>query len=197
MSCAQLSLRMRENHTEAVFHACCHYVAVTEQLVTGCCQIGYYPIWQQPVTSCLKDLVVVSDPPEAKYYLTKSHSHASKKTRQKEMLNAFPNQDSCWNMGQRLSTCVLAYNYAIFFQIWISRFPCCVLLALSWHTNENPSTGKLSRAINQIWIGMEIQIIITNSYKSIQSCTLCTYRCQRFGQSALTCGSVGQLQWTN
>ena len=29
-----------------------------------------------------------------------------------------------------------------------SRFPCCVLLALSWNTtNENPSTDKLSRAI--------------------------------------------------
>ena len=30
----------------------------------------------------------------------------------------------------------------------LSRFPCCVLLALSWNTNENPSTDKLSRAIN-------------------------------------------------
>ena len=28
-----------------------------------------------------------------------------------------------------------------------SRFPCCVLLALSRNTNENPSTDKLSRAI--------------------------------------------------
>ena len=28
-----------------------------------------------------------------------------------------------------------------------TRFPCCVLLALSWNTtNENPSTDKLSRA---------------------------------------------------
>ena len=35
--------------------------------------------------------------------------------------------------------------------IAISRFPCCVLLALSWNTtNENPSTDKLSRAINYI-----------------------------------------------
>ena len=33
--------------------------------------------------------------------------------------------------------------------IFASRFPCCVLLALSWNTtNENPSTDKLSRAIN-------------------------------------------------
>ena len=32
-----------------------------------------------------------------------------------------------------------------------SRFPCCVLLALSWNTtNENPSTDKLSRTINYI-----------------------------------------------
>ena len=30
----------------------------------------------------------------------------------------------------------------------VSRFPCCVLLGLSWNTNENPSTDKLSRAIN-------------------------------------------------
>ena len=29
-----------------------------------------------------------------------------------------------------------------------SRFPCCVLLALSWNTYENPSADKLSRAIN-------------------------------------------------
>ena len=29
-----------------------------------------------------------------------------------------------------------------------SRFPCCVLLALSWNTNANSSTDKLSRAIN-------------------------------------------------
>ena len=29
-----------------------------------------------------------------------------------------------------------------------SRFPCCVLLALSWNTIENPSTDRLSRAIN-------------------------------------------------
>ena len=28
------------------------------------------------------------------------------------------------------------------------RFPCYVLLAVSWSTNENPSTDKLSRAIN-------------------------------------------------
>ena len=33
-------------------------------------------------------------------------------------------------------------------QFFSSRFPCCVLLALSWNTNENPSTNKLSRAIN-------------------------------------------------
>ena len=29
-----------------------------------------------------------------------------------------------------------------------SRFPCCVLLALSWDTNKIPSTNKFSRAIN-------------------------------------------------
>ena len=34
--------------------------------------------------------------------------------------------------------------------IGASRLPCCVLLALSWNTNENPSTDKLSRAINYI-----------------------------------------------
>ena len=27
--------------------------------------------------------------------------------------------------------------------------PCCVFLALSWNTNENSSTNKWSRAINQ------------------------------------------------
>ena len=38
-----------------------------------------------------------------------------------------------------------------------SRSPCCVLLALSWNTtttNENPSTDKLSRAINQLVAGL-------------------------------------------
>ena len=34
-----------------------------------------------------------------------------------------------------------------------SRFPCCVLLVLSWNTNENPSTDKLSRAINKVITG--------------------------------------------
>ena len=43
-----------------------------------------------------------------------------------------------------------ACNYMeIAIQVFPSRFPCCVLLALSWNTtNENPSTDKLSRAIN-------------------------------------------------
>ena len=35
------------------------------------------------------------------------------------------------------------------FEVRGSRFPCCVLLALSWNTNENPSTDKLSRAVNK------------------------------------------------
>ena len=34
---------------------------------------------------------------------------------------------------------------------WASRFPCCDLFVLSWNTNENPSTDKLSRAINYCW----------------------------------------------
>ena len=33
-----------------------------------------------------------------------------------------------------------------------NRYPCCVLLALSWNTNENSSTDKLSRAINYIFL---------------------------------------------
>ena len=38
----------------------------------------------------------------------------------------------------------------------VIRFPCCVLLALSWNTtNENPSTYKLSRAINKCVITWE------------------------------------------
>ena len=33
--------------------------------------------------------------------------------------------------------------------VYTSRFPCCVLLALSWNTaNKNPNTDKLSKAIN-------------------------------------------------
>ena len=34
------------------------------------------------------------------------------------------------------------------FQVTIIRFPCCVLLVLSWNTNENLSTDKLSWAVN-------------------------------------------------
>ena len=36
-------------------------------------------------------------------------------------------------------------------EVYLSRFPCCVLLALSWNTNENPRTDKLimSRAIKE------------------------------------------------
>ena len=37
----------------------------------------------------------------------------------------------------------------------VSRFPCCVLLALSLNTNENPSTDKLSRAINYFLRGIQ------------------------------------------
>ena len=37
----------------------------------------------------------------------------------------------------------------------LSRSPCCVLLALSWNTtNENPSTDRLSRAINYHHLGL-------------------------------------------
>ena len=85
-----------ESHTSCVSRLWPH-VAVTEQLVT--------------------DLAAVSDPPKAKYYLTKSHPHAAKRNKTEEMLNALPNQAASWNMGERLSTCVLAHNYALF--VWI------------------------------------------------------------------------------
>ena len=50
-------------------------------------------------------------------------------------------------------TCLLDHNSS-------SRFPCCVLLVLSWDTNENPSTDKLSRAINYITTIIRINDII-------------------------------------
>ena len=92
-----------ESHLSCVSRRWPH-VAVTEQLVTGFCQIR-------------SDLAAVSDPPKAKYYLTKSHPHAAKRNKTEEMLNALPNQAASWNMGERLSTCVLAHNYALF--VWI------------------------------------------------------------------------------
>ena len=62
-----------------------------------------------------------------------------------------------------------------------SRFPCCVLLILSWNTtNENPSTDKLSRAINyhptnlnhclltSIQVRLDEQIAITRCHKSVR-----------------------------
>ena len=36
------------------------------------------------------------------------------------------------------------------FDVLASRSPCCVLLALSWNTNEYPSRDKLSRVINYV-----------------------------------------------
>ena len=45
-----------------------------------------------------------------------------------------------------------------------SRFPCCVLLAASWNTNENPSTDKLSRAINYFSPQHQKVTIVTYSH---------------------------------
>ena len=50
-------------------------------------------------------------------------------------------------------------------RITSSRFPICVLLALSWNTNENPSTDKLSRAINQIT--SQIQHVLNELYQPL------------------------------
>ena len=50
----------------------------------------------------------------------------------------------------------------------ISKFPCFVLLALSWNTMENPSTDDLSRAINYILLGVPNSI-------SCQKCSFLGY----------------------
>ena len=48
---------------------------------------------------------------------------------------------------EKLSWVVLAPSFIVLSRF--CRFPCCVLLALSWNrTYENPSTDKLSRTIN-------------------------------------------------
>ena len=52
--------------------------------------------------------------------------------------------------GSRL-TCIII---VVVIHTYPSRFPCCVLLALSWNTNENPSTDKLSRAIKYTYPDM-------------------------------------------
>ena len=50
----------------------------------------------------------------------------------------------------------------------ISKFPCFVLLVLSWSTNENPITDNLSRAINYILLGVPNSI-------SCQKCSFLGY----------------------
>ena len=47
-----------------------------------------------------------------------------------------------------------------------SRFPCCVLLALSWNTNVNPSTDELSRAINYLFTGLNSAVVPQKWYIS-------------------------------
>ena len=71
------------------------------------------------------------------------------------------NQFKTLPKAQRTQGLVLSLKWSLFsynaslskfsFIFLTSRFPCCVLLALSWNTNEtneNPSVDKLSRAIN-------------------------------------------------
>ena len=53
---------------------------------------------------------------------------------------------SCRQILTSVPTCLQLF-LELEFWVWFSRFP-CVLLALSWNTNENPSADKLSRAIN-------------------------------------------------
>ena len=51
-----------------------------------------------------------------------------------------------------------------------SKFSCCVLLALSWNTNENLSTDKLSRAINYL-VDCPIHLICNCIFISIDGQT--------------------------
>ena len=53
------------------------------------------------------------------------------------------NEIQIWESNLLLTVCTYWYMY-----VCTLRSPCCVLLALSWNTNENPSTDKLSTAIN-------------------------------------------------
>ena len=63
---------------------------------------------------------------------------------------------SVWTeANQSLEACSLSSLKSLCIDLCISRFPCCVLLALSWNTKktiENPSTDKLRRAINYLCI---------------------------------------------
>ena len=52
------------------------------------------------------------------------------------------------NYGLHITDSILPSNNKCNVCRCCNRFPCCVLLALSWNANENPSTEKLSRAIN-------------------------------------------------
>ena len=67
----------------------------------------------------------------------------------RQIIRILLNQDPALLLQLKVS---LYRHSSLYFLInlWylLSRFPCCVLLALSWNKNENPSTDKLSRAIN-------------------------------------------------
>ena len=55
-----------------------------------------------------------------------------------------------WSLPKRLHMSATGRGGEKGDTIITSRSPCCVLLALSWNTNEYPSTDKLSRAITYI-----------------------------------------------
>ena len=55
-----------------------------------------------------------------------------------------------WSLPKRLHMSATGRGGEKGDTIITSRSPCCVLLALSWNTNEYPRTDKLSRAITYI-----------------------------------------------
>ena len=58
-------------------------------------------------------------------------------------------------------------------EVYLSRFPCCVLLALSWNTNENPRTDKLSmsRAIKEYLKHDTVEVHLVSPLQVRQSVT--------------------------
>ena len=68
----------------------------------------------------------------------------------------------------------------IYLQCQVSRFPCCVLLALSWNTNENPSNDTFSINYIQGGVCARNRHIIPVIYFNRVLCVFCIGVCARY-----------------
>ena len=76
---------------------------------------------------------------------------------------------------------------------FFSRFPCCVLLALSWNTNKNINTDKLSRAINYCFLWWEKLYSVWSMTKQVVCALhLCLCHIYNVAQFTLQCDILSE-----